>query len=91
MRAEHVWGTAAVATHGPIAQVIELVDLSSRSYENPLEAGGQTLYLMGVPVPYLPFDQERRPHLATLMEVAVRQRLSKNEMKEIVSVGDEHG
>jgi HPr kinase/phosphorylase len=91
IRAEQVWGAAAVANQAPIRQVIELVDVTGRSYENPLEAGGQTLYLMGVAVPYLALAQERRPHLATLMELAIRQRWGKKEMSESVSVGDEHG
>jgi serine kinase of HPr protein (carbohydrate metabolism regulator) len=67
-----VCGTEAEAKEAPIRLVVELVEQSAYTYENPMEMKRRYLYLMGVPVPFLALSQERRPHLATLMEFAMR-------------------
>jgi serine kinase of HPr protein (carbohydrate metabolism regulator) len=67
-----VFGAKAVAAAGPIRLVVDLQEHAAAGYENPLEAKGEVLHLMGVPVPYLALAQIRRPNLVTLVELAVK-------------------
>jgi serine kinase of HPr protein (carbohydrate metabolism regulator) len=67
-----VYGAEAVAAAGPIRLVVEVQERVEVGYRSPLEAKGEVLHLMGVPVPYLGLAQIRRPNLATLVELAVQ-------------------
>jgi len=67
-----VYGAEAVAAAGPIRLVVDLQERVAVGYQNPLEAKGEVLHLMGVPVPYLALAQIRRPNLVTLVELAVQ-------------------
>jgi len=67
-----VYGADAVAAAGPIRLVVDLQEPAAVGYQNPLEAKGEVLHLMGVPVPYLVLAQIRRPNLVTLTELAVQ-------------------
>ena len=67
-----VYGAGAVAALGPIRLVVDLQEPAAMGYQNPLEAKGQVLHLMGIPVPYLVLAQIRRPNLVTLTELAVQ-------------------
>jgi len=67
-----VCGAEAVAAAGPIRLVADLQESAAVGYQNPLEAKGEVLHLMGVPVPYLVLAQIRRPNLVTLVELAVQ-------------------
>jgi HPr kinase/phosphorylase len=67
-----VYGPEAVAPAGPIRLVVDLQESAAVAYQNPLEARGEVLHLMGVPVPYLVLSPIRRPNLVTLVELAVQ-------------------
>ena len=67
-----VYGAGAVAAAGPIRLAVDLQEPAAVGYQNPLEAKGEVLHLMGVPVPYLVLAQIRRPNLVTLTELAVQ-------------------
>jgi serine kinase of HPr protein (carbohydrate metabolism regulator) len=67
-----VYGVEAVAAAGPIRLVVDLPERVAVGYQNPLEAKGEVLHLLGVPVPYLALAQIRRPNLVTLVELGVQ-------------------
>lgn len=77
-----MYGVEAVAAAGPVRLVVDLLETGAGRYQNPLEATGEVLHLMGVPVPYLPLAQIRRPTLVTLVELAVRL-LQRGEEREV--------
>ena len=74
-----VYGAEAVAAAGPIGLVVDLQESATVGYQNPLEAKGEVLHLMGVPVPYLVLAQIRQPNLVTLVELAVQLQQRRNE------------
>jgi HPr kinase/phosphorylase len=67
-----VYGAEAVAAAGPIRLVVDLPERVAGGYQNPLEAKGEVVHLLGVPVPYLALAQIRRPNLVTLVELRVQ-------------------
>jgi HPr kinase/phosphorylase len=67
-----VYGAEAVAAAGPIRLVVDLPERVAVGYQNPLEAKGEVVHLLGVPVPYLALAQIRRPTLVTLVELGVQ-------------------